>query len=322
MKRYRRIILGLIVITLFVLVAGPFLIPIPPLENTVPPGNLADPDSKFIAIRNVEVHYKIKGKGDNVLIFLHGFGASIFTWHKVIKPLSQNYTLIAYDRTGFGYSSRPMPGEWGGDSPYSQESQVEQIVALMDALGVDKAVLVGNSAGGVTAVLTTLKYPERVKALILVGAAIFKGGPPGWLNPFMRIPQVKRLGQLLIRKYYANFFEKARKRAWHDPSKQTEEILAGYRKPMRARDWDRALWEFALAYKSSSLKERLSDIKVPVLVITGEDDRIVPPEASEKIARKIPNAELAVISNTGHLPHEEAPEEFLEVVNNFLKEVL
>jgi len=322
MKRYRRIILVLIVITLFVLVAGPFLIPIPPLENTVPPGNLADPDSRFIAIRNVDVHYKIEGKGDNVLIFLHGFGASTFTWHKVIKPLSKNYTLIAYDRTGFGYSSRPMPGEWSGESPYSQESQVEQIVALMDALGVDKAVLVGNSAGGVTAALTTLKYPERIKALILVGAAIFKGGPPDWLAPLIRIPQVKRLGHLLIRKYYTNFFEIARKLAWHDPSKQTEEILAGYRKPMRARDWDRALWEFALAYKSSSLKERLSDIKVPVLVITGEDDRIVPPEASEKIARKIPNAELAVISNTGHLPHEEAPEEFLEVVNNFLKEVL
>ncbi|MBW1854038.1 MAG: alpha/beta hydrolase, partial [Deltaproteobacteria bacterium] len=249
MKRYRRIILVLIVITLFVLVAGPFLIPIPPLENTVPPGNLADPDSRFIAIRNVDVHYKIEGKGDTVLIFLHGFGASTFTWHN---------TLIAYDRTGFGYSSRPMPGEWSGESPYSQESQVEQIVALMDALGVDKAVLVGNSAGGVTAALTTLKYPERVKALILVGAAIFKGGPPGWLAPLMRIPQVKRLGQLLIRKYYTNFFEKARKLAWHDPSKQTEEILEGYRKPMRARDWDRALWEFALAYKSSSLKERLN----------------------------------------------------------------
>ena len=117
MKRYRRIILALIVITLFVLVAGPFLIPIPPLENTVPPGNLADPDSRFIAIRNVDVHYKIEGKGDNVLILLHGFGASTFTWHKVIKPLSKNYTLIAYDRTGFGYSSRPMPGEWRGESP-------------------------------------------------------------------------------------------------------------------------------------------------------------------------------------------------------------
>ena len=91
---------------------------------------------------------------------------------------------------------------------------------------------------------------------------------------------------------------------------------------MRAHNWDRALWEFALAYKTLNLKERLSDIKVPVLVITGDDDRIVPPEASEKIADEISHAELAVIPNAGHLPHEETSEEFLKTVEGFLEEVL
>ena len=322
MKCSRLIILVLIVITLFILVTGPFLVSIPPLKNTVPPGKLADPDSKFIAIGNLDVHYKIEGKGDNALVLLHGFGASTFTWHKVIRPLSQNYTVIAYDRTGFGYSSRPMPGEWSGESPYSQEFQVEQLIALMDTLKIEKAVLVANSAGGITAALATVKYPERIKALILVGAAIFKGGPPRWLSPLKRIPQVKRMGPLIIRKYYTNFFEKARILAWHDLSKQTPEILEGYRKPMRAHNWDRALWEFALAYKNLDLKERLDSVEMPVLVITGNDDKIVPPEASEKIADKISHAELVVISNAGHLPQEETPEEFLEVVNNFLEEVL
>jgi len=142
------------------------------------------------------------------------------------------------------------------------------------------------------------------------------------LNPLKRIPQVKRMGPLIIRKYYTNFFEKARTLAWHDLSKQTPEILEGYRKPMRAHNWDRALWEFVLAYKNLGFKERLSDIKVPVLVITGDDDRIVSLEASEKIADEISHAELKVIPDAGHLPHEEAPEKFLEVVNNFLKEVL
>ena len=322
MKRSRRSILVLIVITLFILVLGPFLIPLPPLHDTVPPEQLADPDSKFVTIRNVDVHYKMEGKGDDILVFLHGFGASTFTWHKVSKPLSQNYTVIAYDRTGFGYSSRPMPGEWNSESPYSPESQVEQLIALMDTWGVDKAVLVGSSAGGTIVALAAEKYPERVKALILVAAAIFKGGPPKWLSSVMRIPQVKRVGPLLLRGYYKNFFEKARKFTWHDPSKQTPEILEGYRKPMRAHNWDRALWEFALAYKTLNLKERLSDIKVPVLVITGDDDRIVPPEASEKIADEISHAELAVIANAGHLPHEETSEEFLKTVEGFLEEVL
>ena len=322
MKRSRRSILVLTVIILFILVTGPFFIPLPPLHDTVPPEQLADPDSKFVTIRNIDVHYKMEGKGDDVLILLHGFGASTFTWHRVSKPLSQNYTVITYDRTGFGYSSRPMPGEWNRESPYSPKSQVEQLITLMDTWGVDKAVLVGSSAGGAIVALAAEKYPERVKALILVAAAIFKGGPPQWLSSVMRIPQVTRIGPLLLRGYYKNFFEKARKFAWYDPSKQTEEILEGYREPMRAHNWDRALWEYALAYKSSGPGEKLGSIKVPVLVITGGDDRIVPPEASEKIADEISHAELVVIPNAGHLPHEETPEEFLEVVIDFLEEVL
>lgn len=322
MKRSRRNILVLVVIILFILVVGPFLIPIRPLHDAVSPEQLADPDSKFVTIQDVKVHYKMEGGGDDVLILLHGFGASTFTWHKVRKPLSQYYTVISYDRTGFGYSSRPMAGEWNRGSPYSPESQVEQLITLMDTWGVDKAVLVGSSAGGTIVALAAEQYPERVKALILVAAAIFKGGPPQWLSSVMRIPQIKRIGPLLLRGYYRNFFERARKYAWHDPSKQTPEILEGYRKPMRAIDWDRALWEYALTYESSNLGEKLGGIKVPVLVITGDDDRIVPPEASKRIAREISHAELVVISDAGHLPQEETPEEFLAAVNNFLEEIL
>ena len=322
MKPLRRIILVVIVITILILTIGPFLIPIPPLENTFPTSELADPDSKFVTIHNINTHYKIAGKGDNTLMLLHGFGASTFTWHKVINPLSEKYTVIAYDRTGFGFTSRPMPGEWKGESPYSQESQADQTIALMDTLGVDKAVLIGSSAGGMIAALTVLKYPERIKALILVDAAIFRGGPHGWLISVIRIPQIKRLGPLFVRKYFIRSSEGARELAWHDPSKLTLEILEGYKKPLRAKNWDRALWEFTLAYRLLHLEERLSSIEVPVLVITGDDDRIVSQEDSVRIAKEIPDAELVVIPNSGHVPHEETPEEFLEAVNKFLEKVL
>jgi pimeloyl-ACP methyl ester carboxylesterase len=322
MKRFRHIILVLIVITLFILTVGPFLISIPPLENTVLPEDLAEPDSKFVTIKNINVHYKIVGEGNNTLMLLHGFGASAFTWNKVITPLSKNYTVVAYDRTGFGFTSRPVPGEWSGESPYSSISQVEQTIALMDKLGVDKAILIGSSAGGMIAALTALKYSDRIKALILVDAAIYRGGPPGWLVSLIRIPQIKRLGPLFVRKYFINSAERARELAWHDPSKHTPEILEGYKKPLRAKNWDQALWEFALAYHPLNLGERLGDIKIPVLVITGDDDRIVPQEYSVRIAREIPHAELVVIPNSGHVPHEETPEEFLEAVNKFLEGVL
>ena len=316
------VIFIVLLIILLCLLVGPFLIPISPLDNTVPPEELAEQDSRFETIDDVRVHYKTAGSGNQVLILLHGFGASTFTWHKVMTPLAQDYTVVAYDRTGFGYTARPMPGDWSVTSPYSPLSQVEQLIALMDTLRIDKGVLVGSSAGGITAALTAVYYPERVKALVLVDAAIFQGGPPRWLSSILRIPQVKRLGFLMMRYYYTHFFDYSHKRAWHDPAKRTPEIVDGYRKPLRCRNWDRALWEYVFAYESMNLGDRLDEIELPVLIITGDDDRIVPQRGSEKIADQIAHAELAVIPDTGHLPHEENSGLFLDAVKPFLKKVL
>jgi pimeloyl-ACP methyl ester carboxylesterase len=98
--------------------------------------------------------------------------------------------------------------------------------------------------------------------------------------------------------------------------------MEGYRKPLQAQNWDRALWEYAFDYEPLPLEEQLGELKVPVLVITGDDDRIVSPEASKHCADVIPHAQLHVIPNAGHLPHEETPEVFLKAVHAFLRQVL
>ena len=309
-------------IVLLCFLVGPYLIPISPLKDVVPPAELAEADSQFATIDDVTVHYKTAGNGNEVLILLHGFGASTFTWHRVLSPLAQNYSVFAYDRTGFGYSSRPVSEEWGNKNPYSPLSQVEQLITLMDSLGIEEAVLVGSSAGGITAALTTVYYPERVKALVLVAAAIFQGGPPRWLRPALRIPQVKRLGFLAMRYYYTYFFDEIHKRAWHDPSRRTSEIRDGYAKPLKAENWDRALWEYVCAYEPLNLGNRLNEIERPVLIITGDDDHIVPLRGSKRIADQITHADLVIMPDTGHLPHEENPELFLSIVNTFLQKNL
>jgi len=122
------ITLGVILILVLV---GPFLIPVPPLENTVPAETLVDEDSKFIEVNGINVHYKTYGQGEPVFILMHGFGASLFSWHQVTAPLAQYGTVIAYDRPAFGLTERPM--EWDGENPYSQESQIELVIGLMEA---------------------------------------------------------------------------------------------------------------------------------------------------------------------------------------------
>jgi pimeloyl-ACP methyl ester carboxylesterase len=108
--------------------------------------------------------------------------------------------------------------------------------------------------------------------------------------------------------------------AWHDPSKLTPEVWEGYRKPLRVENWDRALWEFTLASRDLDLADRLNEIGMPVLVVTGDDDRIVPTEESIRLAGELPDAGLAVIPACGHAPQEECPVEFLDAVRGFLSD--
>jgi pimeloyl-ACP methyl ester carboxylesterase len=305
----------LTVLALIVLI-GPFLIPVPPLENTVPVEQLVDEDSKFVEVNGVNVHYKTWGEGESTFLLLHGFGASVFSWREVVEPLAQYGTVIAYDRPAFGLTERPL--EWKGASPYGPQAQVDIVIGLMDELGVEKAILVGNSAGGTVSMQVALQYPERVEALILVDAAVYAGGgAPSWSRPILKTPQMNHVGPLIARQLQAQGVEFI-KTAWHDPSKITQETFDGYQKPLQLENWDKALWQLTVASQESGLVERLAEITMPTLVITGDDDRIVPTEQSLRLAGELPNAELQVIEQSGHLPHEEKPVEFMQAVTKFL----
>ncbi|MCX7839758.1 MAG: alpha/beta hydrolase [Anaerolineae bacterium] len=318
LKRVLKIVLIVLGVLLVLVIIVPLLIPIPPLEDTVPPEKLADPDSRFIVVNGIKVHYKMLGQGEPKFVLMHGFAASVFSWREVMRPFAERGTVMAYDRPAFGLTARPMPGEWSGTNPYSIDAQVDLAIGMMDTLGMPRAILVGNSAGGTVAALTALRHPTRVRALILVSPAIFIGGGSApWYQPLMTTPQGRRIGQLVARQI-RNWGIEFAKSAWHDPSKLTPEIWEGYAKPLRAENWDRALWEFTAASRPTDLRQRLSELTMPTLVITGDDDRIVPTEQSVRLARQLPNAQLVVIPSCGHIPQEECPEAFMRAVNEFL----
>jgi pimeloyl-ACP methyl ester carboxylesterase len=157
-----------------------------------------------------------------------------------------------------------------------------------------------------------------VEALILVDPAVYEGGGgPSWVRVLGKTPQVQRLGPLFVRSIQSRGLDII-DMAWHDPSRVTQDTRDGYTRPLQADNWDRALWYFTMASQPSDLAERLDEFNVPVLVITGDDDRIVPTDSSIRLAGEIPNAQLEVIQDAGHVPHEEQPEAFLEAVDAFL----
>jgi pimeloyl-ACP methyl ester carboxylesterase len=316
MRRLGQVVLAALGLILLLVLVVPMLTPVPPLENTRPPRELADPDSQFVEINGLDVHVKTLGQGEPVFVLLHGFGASLDSWQPIMEPLSRQGRVIAFDRPAFGLTERPLA--WEGVNPYSSQAQVDLLIGLLEHFGVQQAVLVGNSAGGAIAMQAALAHPERVSALVLVDPAVYgHSGAPAWLRPLLNTPQMRRLGPLLVRRIQERG-PQLLNLAWHDPSKITPETIDLYKRPLQADNWDKALWEFTLASRPSDLAGQLDQLTLPVLVITGDDDRIVPTSDSLRLADELPNAQLAVIRDAGHVPHEEQPAAFLQSLQDFL----
>lgn len=318
MKKQLKIIAYVLWGLLVLLVFGPFFVPLRGAEGTATAEELAADNGRFVDVDGLQVYYEQSGSGDPVLVLLHGFGASAYSWRGITPRLAMLGTVIAYDRPAFGFTERPMPGEWQtGVNPYQASCQPQLLIGLLDELGIDQAILVGHSAGGRVAVQTALAYPERVSALVLVDPALYGNLGSPWLQALSGLPQVNRLGPRLVRSIQTRGVDFIY-RAWHDPALVTEDVLTGYQAPLRLANWDRALWELSKAANDAPLANRLAELDLPALVVTGDNDQIVPAAESIRAAQEIPGAQLAVFTNCGHVPHEECGVEFLAAVEPFL----
>lgn len=323
MKRGYKILLTVLIVILLILVIGPFLIPVRPLDGLQPPTVLARENSQFVTnpfpgTDGIDFHFRRGGTGEPVLVLLHGFASSLFVWDEVFDQFAERGVTFAYDRPAFGLSERLVPGDWTGMNPYSPDAAVDQLMGLLDAQSIDRAILVGNSAGGTLAMRAALTQPQRFDGLILISPAVYGGGgAPGFVRPLLQTPQLQRLGPLLARRIatWGNTLEEA---AYHDLSTLTPEQRATARLGVQVQDWDRALWAFTSASQASDLPDRLAELSLPVLVITGDDDRVVPTEQSIRLAGELPNADLVVLPACGHVPQEECEDAFMAAVNAWL----
>ena len=289
------------------------------------PAALAQENSQFLTLDfpgtdGIEIHYRAGGEGEPAFVLLHGFAGSLFTWDTVFDDFAAKGRTLAYDRPPFGLSERLVVGDWMEANPYTPDAAVTQLFALLDEQGIERAILVGNSAGGTLALRAALARPERVAGLILVSPAVFAGGgAPGFVQPLLRSPQLQRIGPLIAR-FFLTQGSTLENRAYYDASLVTEEQRARSRLGVQVEDWDRALWEFTAASQASNLTDMLAGITMPVLVVSGENDLVVFASQSVALAEKLPNAEVVVFPACGHLAQEECPGAFLDAVNAWLAE--
>lgn len=271
-------------------------------------------NSHFTEVDGATVHYQEFGDGTNpTLILIHGFTASTYVWQTVAPKLAaENFHVIAVDLLGFGFSDKPAWFE------YSITSQARMIERFMDRLGIGRAILVGSSYGGAIASTLALDYPERVEKLVLVGAVVNNEAIE---NSIYRFTAMSGIGEILSPFLIdSKRFLKFRMRKTIAPVNHhliTEERIEAVGRPLRAKNTHHSILATARNWDASRIENDAYLINQPTLLIWGEDDNVIPVENGEKLYDSILNSRLVVLKDCGHVPPEEKPERFVELVAEF-----
>lgn len=276
----------------------------------------AQPPSQFIAVGGMQIHLRDEGPRDDTLpiVLLHGTSASLHTWQGWAEALRGGRRVIRFDLPGFALTG-PHP-----QSDYSMAAYVRTVLQVLDALGVQRFVLAGNSLGGQIAWSTALAAPARVARLVLVDAS---GYPPESASTAIDVP----LGFQLARQPWARpllekllprgVVDKSVRNVYGDPAKVTPELVDLY-VDMSLRAGNRRALAERMDQRDTSRSTDVRQLKLPTLVLWGGRDRLVPPEFAERFARDIAGARLVVFPELGHVPHEEDPARTVAVLQSFL----
>lgn len=273
----------------------------------------AQPPSRFLEVEGLQVHLRDEGPRDDPrpIILLHGTSASLHTWDGWVQALKAQRRIIRFDLPGFGLTG-PFP-----DGDYRPAHYLRFMGALLDKLGIARCVLAGNSFGGQVAWLTALADPQRVEKLILVDSAGYpfqsSSVPIGF-----RIARIPVLNQLLRMILPRSLVEASVRNVYGDPGKVTPALVDRYYDiALREGNRDALVRRFA-QFPSGPEAVRIAELKLPVLILWGGRDRLIPPEDAARFHRDIAGSELAVFPGLGHVPHEEDPESTAAAVRKFL----
>ncbi len=257
-----------------------------------------------VKINGVSLYYELTGKGPTV-VFVNGLTMDTTGWINQVSRFSEKYQVLTYDCRGQGLSDKP-------NHVYPTEMHADDLKALLDRVNIKKAHVVGLSNGGMVAQHLAVKYPEKLGALALVDTTshidtlldlILKS----WIKATELKDNLFRFDVALPLIFSGDFIER---------NLGAIETL----REMSAQKAAEPIINLAKGCRTHNIKDRLSEIKAPTLIIVGEDDILIPLKHSRALHEGIPNSKLVVMKNCAHVPSIEKPGEFNSIVLDFIKD--
>lgn len=267
---------------------------------------------RWVTVLGRRVHVVAMGAGRPVLL-LHGLGASWIAWEPLLPRLSAWCRVFAPDLPGHGDSDTLRP--------YRLDNATPWVEALLDALGLECAALVGNSLGGLVALCVALERPRRASHLVLVDAA----GLGREVNITLRLATLPVIGEMLEAPSERGTRRLLRRLILADPRHITPTLVAELTR-VRSRPGARETVLEALRWGIDVLGvkrrvvflQRLGEVGCPLLVVWGGRDRIFPVRQAYRAQKVAPRARVVVFPHSGHWPHYEEPEAFARLLRDFL----
>lgn len=279
-----------------------------------------------------------EANGQFGIVLVHGFGGGVFSWRHVMGVLARQLgcTVAAFDRPGWGLTSRPRREDWEANqlpNPYKLESQVDLLLSFCLEMGLSSVVLVGHDDGGLLALKAAQRvhssansFNVQIMGLVLLTVSLSREVVPAFARILLHTTLGKKhLVRPLLR---TEITQVINRRAWYDATKLTTEVLSLYKAPLCVEGWDEALHEIGKLSSETILSPQNAALllkaveDIPILVIAGAEDALVPLKSVQTMASKLVNSRLVAISGCGHLPHEECPKALLAAISPFISRLL
>ncbi len=274
------------------------------------------PQDKYIKAGSINTRYWTFGEGETNVVLIHGLGASADIWMHNIHALSESYTIYVPDLAGFGRSDIPA-------ASFTPVHYVQFMHDFLDALNIDRAVLIGQSLGGGVALQYTIRFPHKVEKLVLIDNAGF-GRDVIWTLRLMSFPALGELMSFPTRMSVKIFFQLAVR----NPAVITKQFVDIFYEHFSRPGQQafmlrviRSIIDFHGARQEvlSEVLENLPNITKPTLIVWGEHDRVFPLTHAYYGKEKIPRATLHIFPDCGHIPFFEQPDVFNTLVHDFLR---